>query len=158
MPWWFYVFTPFGWLNWYFILTLSVHELGHLAVGLLTGHKITKFKVGLCDPLVQFRIRSILFEFSLDAMGGEVSCDKTVHVSQMGIFLTAMAGPMATLLLATGILFLIPLFGINHETNEWQFFCQMTLLTLSFITYVQGLGGIVRDFKNILVPRTSATK
>jgi len=154
MPLWFHLFTPFGWLNWYFTLTLLVHELGHLMVGLLTGHKVTKFKIGLCEPIVQFRIGSIPFEFSLDAMGGSVSCDNTVHISQIGIFLTAMAGPVATLLLATGVLFLIPLFGVSHETNTWQFFCQMILLTLSFITFLQGFSAIVRDFKNILVPRS----
>lgn len=154
MPWWFYVFTPLGWLNWYLIFTLFIHELGHLVVGLLTGHKVIKFKVGLGEPLVQFRISNIPFEFSWDAMGGSVSCDNSVHVSQIGIFLTAMAGPVAILFLATGILFLTSLFGTNHETNTWQFFCQRILLTLSSITYIQGFGGIVRDFKNILVPKT----
>ena len=154
MPLWFYFLTPFGWLNLYLTFTLFVHELGHLVAGLLTGHKITKFKIGLCEPIVQFRIGSILFEFSLDAMGGKVSCDNTKHVSQIGIFLTAMAGPVATLLFATGVLVLaLIFFGGNYELNMWQSFCQMMLLMLSFMEFLHGFGGIVRDFKNILVPK-----
>ena len=152
MRWWFYVLTPFGWLNCYFILMLFVHEFGHLVVGLLTGHKITKFKIGLCDPIVQFRIRDITFEFSLDAMGGRVSCDNEVHVSQIGILLTAMAGPIATLILAMLMLLLIPiLFNGFNPSNNWQSSCQMILFGLSLMTFLQGFGGIVRDFKNILV-------
>jgi len=154
MPWWFHALTPFGWINFYFTITLIVHELGHLVMGLLTGHKITGFKVGLCDPVIQFQVGNIPFEFSFDAMGGSVSCDNTKHVSQIGFFLTAMAGPVAVLLFATSILvFTVIFLGQDYESKTWQFFCQKMFLTLSFMTYLRGLGNIVRDFKNILVSK-----
>ncbi|MDP3725566.1 MAG: site-2 protease family protein [bacterium] len=155
MPLWFYILTPLGWFSLYLTLVLLVHESGHLVVGLLTGHKITKFKVGLCKPIVRFQIGSIPFELSLDSMGGSVSCDNTKHVSQIGIFLTAMAGPFAVLLLATGVFLLIPEFSKqNYENETWQYFCQMILTALSCVTYWIGLEGIVKDFKNILVSKS----
>ncbi len=152
MPLWFYLFTPFGWLSLYLTLNLLVHELGHLVVGLFAGHKFTKFKVGLGEPIIKFQIRGLPFELSLDAMGGAVSCDKTKHISQIGIFLTAIAGPFAELLLATVIFLLILIFFRgNYEQNTWRYSCRMMLLVLSMITYWNGFGAIVRDFKNILV-------
>ena len=157
MPWWFYILTPFGWLDLYLTITVFIHELGHLIMGLLTGHKITKFKLGLYDPIIQFQIRNILFEFSLDGMSGtegSVSCDTTKHVSQIAIFLTAMAGPAAVLLLATGVLWSIPIFfSGNYEPNTWQYICKTILLGLSLMTYWIGFGSIERDLRNILVPK-----
>ena len=152
MPLWFYLFTPFGWLNFYFILGTIMHEAGHFVIGLLTGHKITKFKIGLCDPLIQFQIKGTLFEFSIDGMGGRIECDNTQHVSQLGIFLTAMAGPAGTLLFATSVFSLIPI-SLNqiYEPDMWRFYCQMIIFTLSMTTFVLGLVGIIEEFKNILI-------
>lgn len=152
---WFYLLPPIGWFCLYLTLSNFFHEFGHLVVGLLTGHKITRFKVGLGKPIIQFQIRGVPFEFSLDGMGGAVSCDKEKSVSQIGIFLTAMAGPCATLLFATAIFRLsLTLHGENHGYNTWQYICQVTLFLLAGITYLRGLCGIVADFKNILIPKS----
>ena len=148
---WFFYLTPFGWLNLYLTLTIFIHESGHFIVAYLTGHKITKFKIGFCDPIIKFQAVGILFEFSLDAHEGRVSVDTAKHESQIGILFTALAGPFAELFLATAILvFTLIFFGEQDDTNSLLFLCQTILLALSFITYWTGIEGLVRDVKNII--------
>ena len=150
MRWWFYL-TPLGWLDLYLTLVLLTHESGHFIVAYLTGHKIIRFKIGLREPVIKFRAGKILFEFSLDANGGCVNTDTTVYVSQIGILLTALAGPIFELSLATGILvFTMIFFGQSYGTNSLYFLYQTILLSLSFVTFWTGIEGLIRDVKNIL--------
>jgi len=150
MPHWFYFLTPFGWFNLFLWFITFVHELGHLVVGLLVGHRVTQFRVGLGKPRVQFSVRGVSFEFALDSGGGCVHVADAVRVSVVGVFLTAIAGPAAVFLLAGGILFLCALFfGGNYEQGTIEWFCQMVLLLLVCVTGGAGCSAIGRDIKNV---------
>ena len=150
MPWILYL-TPIGWIALYLSVVSFVHETGHFVVGCLTGHKITKFKVGLREPVFKFKIGEIDFEFSGDANGGKVCVDNTNHVSQIGIFLTALAGPFAVLLFGTGLIFLaIHLRNVLVNMPKLDFIYLIILPTLVVVAYLDGLSGIIGDLRNII--------
>ncbi len=141
MPWWFYL-TPLGWFDLYLTFAIFIHESGHFIAACLTGHRIIRFKIGLYEPDISFYLGNILFEFSLNASGGRVDTDTDSQVSTISIFLTAVAGPMLELVLASIVLLL--------AFNSTFFLYQAILYSLSFITFWMGLEGLVRDIKNII--------
>lgn len=150
MPWILY-FSPVGWIAFYLSIISFVHEIGHFIVGYFTGHKITKFKVGLRKPFFKFKIGEIDFEFSGDANGGEVYVDNTNRVSQIGILLTALAGPFAVLLFGTGLIFLAAYMrNVLVNMPKLDFIYLIILPTLVIVAYWIGLSGIVRDLRNIM--------
>lgn len=154
MHWLFYL-TPIGWWTFYLSIITFVHELGHLAVGLLFGHKFTKLKIGWLEPTFKFRVGGIDFEFSGDANGGELFADNTHHVSQIGILLTAMAGPFASLFLGTvilGITILVnkQLFLHQNLLEGKEFAFNAIMMLLIMMAYFDGVTNIYYDFKNIL--------
>lgn len=150
MPWFLYL-TPIGWIGFFLSVISFIHESGHFIIAYLTGHKITKFKVGLREPVFKFKIGEIDFEFSGDANGGKVYVDNTNHVSQIGILLTALAGPFAVIFFATGLIFLAAyLRRTLGNTTEWEFIYFIILPAFAAVAYWDGFGGIYRDLKNII--------
>lgn len=150
MPWFLYL-TPIGWIGFFLSVILFIHESGHFIVAYLTGHKIIKFKVGLGEPTFKFKINKIDFEFSGDANGGKVYVDNTHHVSQIGIFLTALAGPSAVIFFATAIIFFaVYLRSALLGMPQLDFIYQIILPSLAMVTYYIGFGGIYKDLKNVI--------
>lgn len=150
MPWFLYL-TPIGWIVFFLSVILFIHESGHFIVAYLTGHKITKFKVGLREPVFKFKMGNIDFEFSGDANGGKVYVDNAHHVSQIGILLTALAGPFATLLFGTGLIFLAAhLRNVLVNMPKFDFIYLIILPTMAVVAYWDGFSGIIRDLKNII--------
>jgi len=116
---------------------------------LVTGQKITRFQIGL-KPVIQFEIRSISFQFSLDAKGGEVStiCSYGPILKIFTSFLIAVAGPFAEICFAIAIFgFGAGFWGPAYEQYTWQSFGQTILIFLSFDTFVDGVEGMVTDLK-----------